>query len=83
MAYFSNGTEGMSYEEQYCSRCMFCEDCPVLTLHMLWNYEQHGESETAKAKRTALDLLIPRTKDGWNEQCRMFVLRTEPLPFAG
>lgn len=67
MAYFSNGTEGMSYEEEYCSRCVHCEGCPVWGLHFEHNYTKDGDI------RSILDYLIPRRKDGLgNEKCRLF-----------
>jgi len=72
MGYFSNGTEGMCYQESFCNRCVHDKDndCPVWNLHLLWNSEQHDD----KHKRLALDLLIPR-KGIENEQCKMFRLR--------
>lgn len=71
MGYFSNGTEGDMYTERFCERCIHNNaevGCPVLTLHWLWNYDQCSNKE----KEQALSLLIPRDKDGWNEQCTMF-----------
>lgn len=70
MAYFSNGTEGEIYEAHYCQKCVHNQKdhCPVLELHLLWNYEQFDN----KDKRCALDKFIKR--DGTdNEQCRMFI----------
>ena len=67
MAYFSNGTEGMSYEEEYCSRCVHCDACPVWGLHFEHNYTKNEEI------KSILDYLIPRRKDGLgNEKCRLF-----------
>lgn len=67
MAYFSNGTEGMIYEEKYCSRCVHNDGCPVWGLHFEQNYTKNEEI------RSILDYLIPRRKDGLgNELCRMF-----------
>lgn len=67
MAYFSNGTEGMMYEERYCSRCVHNFDCPVWDAHLLFNYTECNNPESI------LHMLIPRSKDGLsNEQCRMF-----------
>jgi hypothetical protein len=82
MGYFSNGTEGMSYVESYCFRCVHWKDlddgrgagCPVWDLHLLHNYKR--ETEVARM----LDTLIPRATmvadDGidlpYNEQCTMF-----------
>lgn len=76
MGYFSNGSEGLDYEARYCSRCVHesedKETCPVLTLHMIWNYDACGDSPEAKAKKKALDTLIPREGIG-NGQCSMFM----------
>ena len=72
MAYFSNGTEGMDYEERFCSRCIHNETqpygCPVINLHRKWNYEQHGDKE----KALILNSFIPRDERGNNLQCLMF-----------
>lgn len=72
MGYFSNGTEGHMYEVRYCQRCIHYDDCPILVLHMLWNYEQHGDDELSQAKKMALGMLIP-VKGTVNEECTMFV----------
>lgn len=39
MGYFSNGSEGMDYQEHYCSKCIHAakQDCPVWLLHLLHN----------------------------------------------
>lgn len=83
MAYFSNGTEGMMYEERYCDKCLHStnEDdemygCPVLDLHLFWNYEQntgHPEKDTelSNAKTFALEMFIEREGIG-NKKCKMF-----------
>jgi len=72
MGYFSNGTEGMDYQERYCSRCVHDanRDCPVWAAHLLHNYDECNN------KGSILHMLIPRSKDGLgNEQCKMFVPR--------
>jgi len=85
MGYFSNGTEGQSYEEQYCSKCvhnyqgdvvgkMDGQDvhvsCPVWALHMEHNYAECNK------EGSFLDVLIPKEDDGiWNKQCAMFIDR--------
>lgn len=70
MGYFPNGDAGILYEEQYCSRCVhFKEDdggCPVFMAHLLHNYQECNNDDSI------LHLLIPRGKDGFNEQCAMF-----------
>ena len=69
MGYFSNGTEGSLYQEQYCSRCVHDEhnDCPVWLVHMLYNYEDADNPDSI------LHILIPLDKNGNNEQCKLFV----------
>ncbi len=70
MGYFSNGSEGMDYEDKFCSRCLNRQEdggCPIIDLHFQWNYESCSEP----VKREALNHFIPQ--DGiWNAQCRMF-----------
>jgi hypothetical protein len=70
MAYFSNGTEGDMYYEQWCSRCMHDkdEDCPIWAAHLLFN------SDGANNPDHILHMLIPRCKDGiGNEMCALFI----------
>lgn len=66
MAYFSNGTEGMIYEERYCDRCLHQEGCPVWDAHLLYSYRDCNDESSI------LHMLIPRD-GGRNSQCRMFV----------
>lgn len=74
MGYFSNGTEQMMYDEQYCSNCINQgEDggCPIMDLHFLYGYELCNEKEHIGKKM--LDHLIPMTEDGlWCDECSMF-----------
>ena len=71
MAYFSNGAEGMDYEEHYCSRCVHKDTCPIMVAHQLYNYDHCND------EGSILHLLIPRSEDGiGNEQCRMFYEKT-------
>jgi hypothetical protein len=73
MAYFSNGTEGVAYQERYCNRCLhdINERCPIWLLHLLHN------SAGANNPEHFLHALIPRTKDGLdNERCELFVGNT-------
>lgn len=71
MGYFSNGTEGMAYEAHYCDKCIHrgseTGGCGVWLAHMLRNYDDCND------ENSILHLLIPRNKEGWNEQCTMFV----------
>jgi hypothetical protein len=88
MGYFSNGSEGDSYEAQYCSRCVHLpqsrdKGCPVFGAHFFYNYEQ----STSAAVKDILTMLIPRDERGANGQCALFYERggkgggqPEPLP---
>jgi len=75
MGYFSNGTEGQLYFEEYCSRCIHDDEekgkhCPIWSLHLLHSYEECNK------KDSFLHVLIPRNKEGcFNEACTMFVER--------
>jgi hypothetical protein len=74
MGYFSNGTEGESYYEEYCARCIHDDEdrgihCPIWNLHLLHNYDECNK------KDSFLHDLIPRNKGGWNDRCTMFVER--------
>lgn len=68
MGYFSNGTEGELYYEDYCSRCVHNknEDCPIWDAHLLFSYRDCNNPESI------LHMLIPR--DGVeNKACRLFL----------
>lgn len=76
MGYFANGTEGMSYEEKYCSRCVHFQrddndpSCPVWLAHLLYAYDECNNDGNAARM---LGMLIPRSKDGiGNAQCAMY-----------
>lgn len=75
MGYFSNGTEGMAYFDYYCSRCIFDknEDCPIWTLHIMHNYKECNKPDSF------LHMLIPRSKNGGNEECRFFIPQNQEL----
>lgn len=63
MAYFSNGSEGMVFDEQ-CSRCIFGElACPIALVQMNHNYSACNNKEA----REILDELV--ANDG---TCYMF-----------
>ena len=68
MGYFSNGIEGDSYYEHYCSRCLHDKDdsCPVWNAHMIHNYKECNNEESI------LHMLIPR-EGIRNGACLMFV----------
>jgi hypothetical protein len=73
MGYFSNGTDGQLYQEEYCERCLFDNYekgvfCPIWNLHLSHNYEECNN------KGSFLHALIPR--DGvHNGRCKFFVDR--------
>lgn len=79
MGYFSNGTEGQLYEEQYCSRCVHRDGkdgqsgCAVWLAHLMDNYEQCNNPDSV------LHVLIRQgdRKKGepWNLECEMFIPR--------
>lgn len=65
MAYFSNGSEGMVFDEQ-CSKCKYGDKpCPIAYAQMNWNYEACNN----KVAREILDSLVNN-----NGECSMFVI---------
>ena len=60
------------YEAEYCDRCIHRvsrdEECPVLFLHLMWNYEQCRD----ELKKETLELFIPQ-EGVFNEKCKMWV----------
>lgn len=81
MAYFANGTEGLEFEEQWCSRCVHSDHsggrevgidppCPVWIAHQLYAYDLCNEKD--HPGKVILDLLIPDSKPGRMPTCAMF-----------
>lgn len=67
MGYFSNGTEGMAYEETYCEDCVHHHDgCMILHAHFVYNYDQCKNP----AIKDILGIFIPRVKTK-NQECTM------------
>ena len=70
MGYFSNGSEGDAYEAKYCEKCVHQKPddggCMVLLAHLLHNYRDCNDKESI------LHLLIPRSDNGENQECKMF-----------
>ena len=68
MGYFSNGAEGMDYQEEWCVRCVHDtnEGCAVWLAHLCYSCEQCNDPESI------LHILIPRTGIE-NDKCKMFV----------
>lgn len=86
MGYFPNGTSGMDYMERYCFRCSNWRDsgdgrgegCPIMDLHLLWNYDAVGEDKD-KTKELALNMFIKRDdKNCCNHRCAMFREKRKP-----
>lgn len=84
MAYFSNGTEGMMYESEYCDKCTHMHDekgepyaCSILELHYEFNYDQGGKTKAGKAIKKVLETLIPTKENGFPGECTMFELDTK------
>lgn len=83
MAYFSNGTEGMMYEEKYCSNCINYREydalgglksCPIFDLHYEYSYEQNKRTKVGKVLVNILETLIPTKKDSpFPDECSMFL----------
>ena len=74
MAYFSNGAEGMDYEEHYCSKCVHFKGeeglCPVMDAHWHFAYDLCNKMEDPG--KVILDLLIPMNEKHYPAKCSMF-----------
>jgi len=70
MGYFSNGEEGMAYEEAWCLNCCHYgeigENCAVLEAHSIYNYAECNNQDSI------LHILIPRDGLG-NARCGMYI----------
>ena len=80
MGYFSNGTEGLAYEDKYCRKCVNYgpeegPGCPVWGLHLGHNYDQNRPKSGAEGVIVSiLESFIPMSEDGLtNLQCKMFL----------
>lgn len=85
MAYFSNGSEGMDYQERFCMKCRnwrYRENlggmgCPVWDAHLCFAYEECNSKSNAKGM---LDMLIPMvdTTLGYKTagECAMFLAKS-------
>lgn len=80
MAYFPNGSAGDNFTEHYCMRCVNWRDngsgtegCPIIDLHMLWNYDAVGKNAD-KTKAAALNHFIPESnpEQDFAGECVMF-----------
>lgn len=81
MGYFSNGSEGDGYAAKYCDRCIHGHknnfDCSIWLAHFDLNYEECNKEDSI------LHRLIPRTEDGWNDQCSLFIPVGDPCDKCG
>ena len=95
MAYFANGSEGASFEENWCLRCTHSDIagnrqpgvdpvCPVWMAHQLYAYELCNEKE--HPGKVILDMLITEewvdADDGHKypkQECKLFHPYQEPL----
>ena len=72
MGYFSNGSEQMDYEGEWCDRCVHQEDsdghgCSVMLAHWVHGYDECNN------KDSILHILIPMREDGiFCDKCTMF-----------
>ena len=84
MGYFSNGTEGAIFEEEWCSRCVHSDisgdreigvdpPCPVMMMHQLWAYELCNEDPQEHAAKMMLDSLIVQREVAAGDGVRLFV----------
>lgn len=56
MAYFSNGSEGMVFDDQ-CQKCKYGKHpCPIALVQLTYNYDQHND-KTGTARKI-LDHLV-------------------------
>ena len=70
MGYFSNSSDGMGYEDQYCSNCVHMNKeygCPCWDIHMLYNYEECNNKESILHK------MIPMDAEGTCGKCIHYV----------
>lgn len=80
MGYFANGTQNEIFRGLYCDHCIHDreQDCPIILLHLMWNYEQFKSHTQPRpngvqtTKRKALAAFIPIEKPGEPQECKMF-----------
>ena len=69
MGYFPNGTEGALWESRNCANCVHDkegEECPVMLVHGLYNYDQQDNHNL----EMVLGSFIPRNGKE-NQECAM------------
>jgi len=63
MAYFSNGTQGMDYEDKYCFHCIHSKEldfCPCWAAHKLWNHEEAHNQDSILHKMIPMVEFVPQ-----------------------
>lgn len=74
MAYFSNGSEGMCFDDQ-CSRCKYGQEpCPIALVQMEYNYDACNNTTARKI----LDTLVKN--DG---TCTVFEMAKSDFDLEG
>ncbi len=75
MAHFSNGTEGIAYQEHWCFRCQHRSSgnpCPIWAAHFDFCHELCNKEDDPG--KQILDMLIPVDDGGWPMKCSMFLV---------
>lgn len=74
MAHFSNGTEGLAYQEQRCFQCQHGQsDNPCMVWVAHFDYCQELCNKDDDPGKHILDMLIPTDDGGWPVECSMFM----------
>lgn len=77
MAYFSNGTEGMIFESNWCSDCYhfkgFQKGCPLFNAHLF--YQDEGFKN--KTIKNILNMLIKRRK--CSNYCKFYIAKSRVI----
>lgn len=81
MGYFSNGTEGMGFEENFCCRCVLYDllpmGCPIWAAHQEFNYRDCNNPESI------LHWFITQTDIHGGQKCDWFTPpdKVNPPPY--
>mgnify|MGYP001570022514 CR=1 FL=1 len=72
MAYFSNGSEGETFENM-CAACRHDRNksCRIALAHLVYNYDQLRKGN--EDVRRILDMLVHDTKESPYLKCEMFI----------
>ena len=66
MGYFSSGSEAEEFEDTVCIDCVRHGDCPVWSMHMIYNYDECNN------KDSLLHKMIPVDEDTFCRSCNFF-----------